>query len=48
VGISGGTPLWEDWRFQGSATYALPVDGLGRSQPVGITITASILRAFSF
>ena len=48
VGISGGTPLWEDWRFQGSLTYALPFDGLGRSQPVGITLTASILRAFSF
>jgi hypothetical protein len=49
VGISGGTPLWDDdWRFQGSATYALPVYGLGRSQPIGITVTASILRAFSF
>jgi hypothetical protein len=48
VGISGGTPLWEDWRFQGSLTYALPFDGLGRYQPVGITLTASILRAFSF
>jgi hypothetical protein len=48
VGISGGTPLWEDWRFQGSLTYALPFDGLGRAQPVGFTVTASILRAFSF
>jgi hypothetical protein len=49
VGFSGGTPLWDDdWRFQGSVTYALPFDGLGRAQPVGLTLTASILRAFSF
>jgi hypothetical protein len=48
VGLSGGTPLWDDWRFQGSLTYALPIDGLGQSQSVGITVTASILRAFSF
>jgi hypothetical protein len=49
VGFSGGTPLWDDdWRFQGSVTYALPFDGLGRAQPVGLTITASILRSFTF
>ncbi len=46
LGISGGTPLWEDWRFQGSLTDSLPIDGLGRAQPVGINLTASILRAF--
>jgi hypothetical protein len=46
LGISGGTPLWEDWRFQGSLTDSLPIDGLGRAQPVGINLSASILRAF--
>jgi hypothetical protein len=46
VGISGGTPLWEDWRFQGSLTDSLPISGLGRAQPIGINATASILRTF--
>jgi hypothetical protein len=46
LGISGGTPLWEDWRFQGSVTDTLPVSGTGRGQPIGINFSASILRAF--
>lgn len=48
IGVSGGGPLWEDWRFQGSLTDALQISGLGQGQPVGITVTFAVLRSFSW
>ena len=48
IGLAGGGPLWEDWRFQGSLTDALQISNLGQGQPVGITATLALLHSWSW
>src|SRR5579863_1998408 len=46
LGAAGVVPLRDVWRLQGSAFFDVPVASLGRNEPAGYGLTASLVRVW--
>jgi hypothetical protein len=46
LGAAGVLPLRDVWRIQGSAFFDVPVSSLGRNEPAGYGLTASLVRVW--
>ena len=46
AGVAASVPVSDGWRLQGAAAGDLPIDGLGRNETAGFSLSAALVRAF--
>jgi hypothetical protein len=46
AGVAAAVPVSDGWRLQGAAAGDLPIDGLGRNETAGVSLSAALVRAF--
>jgi len=46
VGVAASMPVSTGWRLQGAAAGDVPIDGLGRNESTGVSLSAALVRAF--